>query len=346
MPQISVIVPVYNVENYLHRCIDSILTQSFKDFELILIDDGSTDASGQICDEYAKKDSRIIVIHQVNKGVSSARNEGIEIASAQYCIFVDSDDYLKPNCLYNFSSHANYDLLVAGVLTLTENGETIHVEKYANITYINQKNFDYYELYKNTMMHPVWGKCYKLDIIRSNNIRFNTSISWGEDTMFVLDFVMCANSLSVIDSINYCYIVYDRDSLSKKLRYDLIESITLSREYCYISITKLRPELKEKLTNIYLNTIYWLCIDILEKVFTKDEINNREKIKLLKHYSNNQYIKNILLNPTEFLHPSDPRSKAFAKITPRKMLYTYYFYKNRIIIIDKLRSFYRFFKQK
>lgn len=95
MPKISIIVPVYNVEKYLRKCIDSILNQTFKDFELILIDDGSTDESGKICDEYNLKDNRIKVIHKENGGLSSARNAGLDIAQGEYIGFVDSDDWIE-----------------------------------------------------------------------------------------------------------------------------------------------------------------------------------------------------------------------------------------------------------
>ena len=98
MPEISVIVPVYKVEQFLHRCVDSILRQSFYDFELILVDDGSPDNCGVICDEYAAKDSRVRVIHQENSGVSEARNRGMDAAEGQFLCFVDSDDIL--NCKY------------------------------------------------------------------------------------------------------------------------------------------------------------------------------------------------------------------------------------------------------
>lgn len=98
-PTISVIVPVYNVEKYLKCCLDSILAQSFRDFELILIDDGSPDRCGEICDEYAKSDERVVVIHKENGGVSDARNVGIERATGEYLAFVDGDDYISPECL-------------------------------------------------------------------------------------------------------------------------------------------------------------------------------------------------------------------------------------------------------
>ena len=99
MPAISVIVPVYKVEKYIHRCVDSILGQTFTDFELILVDDGSPDSCGAICDEYAAKDDRVIVIHQKNGGLSAARNAGMEVADGEYYHFVDSDDVIYPDCL-------------------------------------------------------------------------------------------------------------------------------------------------------------------------------------------------------------------------------------------------------
>ena len=97
MPEISVIVPVYNVERYLTRCIDSILAQTYQNFELILVDDGSTDGSGTLCDSYMKKDSRIKVIHKKNGGLSDARNSGIDAAEGEFLSFIDSDDWVRPD---------------------------------------------------------------------------------------------------------------------------------------------------------------------------------------------------------------------------------------------------------
>ena len=96
-PSISIIVPVYNIEEYLPRCIESILRQTYTNLQLVLVDDGSKDRSGALCDEYAKKDSRILVVHKENGGSSSARNRGIEVATGEYLGFVDSDDYVEPD---------------------------------------------------------------------------------------------------------------------------------------------------------------------------------------------------------------------------------------------------------
>ena len=139
-PLISIIVPVYKVEQYLHRCINSILAQTFENFELILVDDGSPDNCGKICDEYAQKDNRIKVIHQKNSGTIIARNAGIKIATGKYLGFVDSDDYIKPQMyekLYNCISSDNYDIVwcdvviehsdrqVISKLTASENSENL-----------------------------------------------------------------------------------------------------------------------------------------------------------------------------------------------------------------------------
>jgi len=131
MPEISVIVPVYNVEKYLSRCIDSILNQTFSDFELILVDDGSTDNCGAICDEYAQKDSRIRVIHQENQGVSSARNHGVEAAMGEYVTFVDSDDWLDSVFLermYQAMIRYDADMSVSNITQIRD--EEIAVPKF------------------------------------------------------------------------------------------------------------------------------------------------------------------------------------------------------------------------
>lgn len=129
MPKISVIVPVYNTEKYLHRCIDSILAQTFTDFELLLIDDGSTDDSGDICDEYASLDKRIKVFHKENGGASSARNLGLDNACGNYLIFLDSDDFwidnLFINVFHNLASKNNLDIVRGEYRAIKENGETL-----------------------------------------------------------------------------------------------------------------------------------------------------------------------------------------------------------------------------
>lgn len=126
-PMISVIVPVYNVERLLAKCLDSLLAQTYKDIELVLVDDGSTDGSGKICDEYAEREDRIKVVHQKNLGVSVARNHGLDVASGDYVCFVDSDDYVTENYLSNFTF--GVDFSVQGYMTLNVGGVTRNAYK-------------------------------------------------------------------------------------------------------------------------------------------------------------------------------------------------------------------------
>ena len=132
MVAISIIVPVYNVEKLLSKCVDSILNQNFKDFELLLIDDGSKDKSGLICEEYAKKDSRISVYHKTNGGLSSARNYGIEHALGEFITFIDSDDYVDKSMLeilYNNMIENDVDLSITGVRDIYDGKTSIDVDR-------------------------------------------------------------------------------------------------------------------------------------------------------------------------------------------------------------------------
>jgi glycosyltransferase involved in cell wall biosynthesis len=138
-PQISIIVPVYNAENYLNRCVDSILTQTFTDFEIILVNDGSSDNSGAICDEYALKDNRIKVIHKRNGGVSSARNIGIENSIGKWITFIDADDYIEAGFL-NIPTEATEDLLIQNYQYFNEK-EYVKIFKKKNISNSEFQNF-------------------------------------------------------------------------------------------------------------------------------------------------------------------------------------------------------------
>ena len=180
MPTISVIVPVYKVEKYIHRCVDSILTQTFTDFELILVDDGSPDNCGAICDEYAKKDSRVVVIHQENGGLSAARNAGIDWAFAnsnsEWLTFVDSDDWIHPKMLEELFSRVQIykaDLALCGV-------KTVYDEEFVGIRYPSDCKMSNACLTKEDAVHMLegqawyhvvtWNKLYRRDIF--SQLRF------------------------------------------------------------------------------------------------------------------------------------------------------------------------------
>lgn len=190
-PKVSVIVPIYNVEKYLNKCVDSIINQSLRDIEIILVDDGSTDNSGEIADTYAQKDRRVKVIHKENGGQGSARNYGIEVAQGKYIGFVDSDDWIDLNMyeeLYIAAEKENADIAVCNRKVFDENNNLrtivnvseriIEINKVNTVDYVIERLF-----YPHTVV--VYNKIFKKSIIYNNNISFKEVKEVGsEDTLF------------------------------------------------------------------------------------------------------------------------------------------------------------------
>ena len=187
---LSVIVPVYDVEEYLAECIESVLSQGFKSFELILVDDGSPDLCGKICDDYANKDTRIKVYHQENKGVSWARNKGLENARGDYVCFIDADDYILEGYFDCINLYAAYDVLKFG-----GDGSRIVRE------YIEFEDFVPSINYSGT----VWSYAIKRELIEKYKIRFPIGVTHSEDNCFMLKLLSVSNSILVIGKNYYYY---------------------------------------------------------------------------------------------------------------------------------------------
>lgn len=224
-PKVSVIVPVYNVEKLLQRCIDSILAQTFTDFELLLIDDGSKDKSGEICDEYAAKDSRIRVFHKQNGGVSTARNIGIDKAQGEWIYFVDSDDIVLPSALGTFCSliYSDSELVMAGFYTSDENNtvrEQRKMVRQCELSVIQALK----EMYAPTdfcYQGYLWCKLFKRKVILQNNLRFEETISFNEDRLFIVEYLChCLAPISYTTNAVYNYILRTDSAMS-----------TLQKEY-------------------------------------------------------------------------------------------------------------------
>lgn len=199
-PKISIIVPVYNVEQYLPRCIDSILNQSFADFELLLIDDGSKDKSGAICDEYVAKDSRIRVYHKENGGVSTARNIGLENARGEWLAFIDGDDEITEGYFNIRQEHEGVDVIIKPYCV--ENGDgcvTCHQNELKILTG-RDKIFRYYVQKRN---NALWDKFIKRKTVVTQ--RFNTNVSIGEDFLFFLSLLPSVESIAFDDTGFYRY---------------------------------------------------------------------------------------------------------------------------------------------
>lgn len=190
MPKISVIVPVYNVEPYLRQCVDSILNQTFTDFELLLVDDGSTDCSGAICDEYANRDFRVKVFYTVNRGVSAARNLGIDKASAEWVTFVDSDDFVESDYLESLDKGESCELSFVGIsrYNIDNKSRQVLVKFHSEFIFREQLGKKVVELDLLAVGYAC-GKLYKKEIIDSNHIRFDERVRIHEDHLFYYDYL-------------------------------------------------------------------------------------------------------------------------------------------------------------
>lgn len=215
LPLISIIVPVYNVEQYLPACIRSILRQTYQDFELILVDDGSPDRCGEICEEFAKEDSRITVLHQPNEGVSRARNAGMDHARGEWVCFIDADDLVTPGYLAAFRPVAPHesdvDMIVQGAIGFF--GKKIR-NKFVFDSYSGDiKNCLTKELID---MRTPWGKLFRLDIIRENGLNFPGGVPYGEDTIFYYKYLFYVDKIRLRHETKYLNRTDNPNSATKR----------------------------------------------------------------------------------------------------------------------------------
>jgi glycosyltransferase involved in cell wall biosynthesis len=244
-PAVSIIVPIYNVENYLSRCIDSLLCQTLENIEIILIDDGSTDQSGRYADEYSERDARIQVIHKENGGLSSARNAGLEVARGEYVGFVDSDDWVKNNMfekLYNAAVHYRSGVAMAGFYRVNETGETEE-----NLTILNQLCYEDNQVIDDILIPMigsdsqakddisihmcVWKNIYQREVLEKNQIRFLSERQYiSEDIIFNIDVFTKIKRASIVNSSLYYYSI-NIQSLTQVYKSDRYEKECILYEY-------------------------------------------------------------------------------------------------------------------
>ena len=215
---VTIIVPVYNAEAYLEKCIHSLLSQSYHKVEIVLVDDGSTDISGKIADEFAAQDSRIRLLHQSNSGVSIARNNGIGLAQGEWIIFVDADDTIDPDYIEKLISVSqDVDMVICGMKLLKNDKVTL--SKLFVDDNLKRNKWTTTELLQYIRLYVLSGpvcKLFKRNIINDNHIFFPEGMNLGEDTVFVYKYLQHAHHIYVLESYGYNVLLSSNNSLTKK----------------------------------------------------------------------------------------------------------------------------------
>lgn len=313
IPQISIIVPVYNAEKYLPSCVDSILAQTFTEFELLLIDDGSQDCSGAICDEYATKDKRVRAFHQQNRGVSAARNLGLDNAQGKWITFVDSDDLLISNFCEILNDNKSEDLIICS-FKMFGRFEKKYVLK---DDCLSKKAFSYVinDYLANIHFTTTWGKFFKKSILESSKLRFNPNINSTEDTLFVYEYLLHVKSIMIKSDILYLYRQVagglSCQDLSVDRAIDTIKSVSNI-------VTSLEKEYVTSLSVHFYNLVNYIYIRAIR--FIQNNHSNLLQRKSLIE-------KMLAYIPTDFFENYSPvsmgrRGKIFYFLAARKAYFT------------------------
>jgi len=276
--KVSVIVPVYNSENYVEKTIKSLIGQTLKEIEIILVDDGSTDNSGKICDEYGAKDERIVVMHKENAGQAKARNSGLEIAKGKYIMFLDADDMYEANTceiMYNVAENKQVDYVSANYVMIDENDEKRPKPAFDNEKYgeFELKLSDYTKSFF-VMNSTPWNKIYNLEFLNKNKIRFDVNPP-SEDDYFTTLCYMKAQKGYYTNKVIYDY-RYNPDSTSNKCNKEYFEKQNLVYKAIYNNFVANK---KMGFYRYYYakKNAYLLC-----KIIDSELVTDEEKIEILK----------------------------------------------------------------
>lgn len=294
---VSIIIPVYNVEAYIEKCLDSILIQSYPYFEVILVDDGSTDNSLEICRRYAITDKRIKIFNQKNNGPSAARNKGIEASSGEFIQFIDSDDYLEPEAIKSMvEAIKESDMVIAPYYNIREDEghhRKTRVDYQHHGLFTNDQLLTHFgEIVDANLFHYIWNKLYRAKYIK-DILSFSQSIKIGEDMLFNLDYVKQVHKVTLINQPVYNHIWFNQESIKKKYHPDLfsmrkhIHERTLAFLNAYHAFDGFNKKVVEQL---YARKILGCLYNVLradkqlerkEKVRRIDEIVTDESVRQL-----------------------------------------------------------------
>lgn len=311
--KISIVIPVYNASKYLSKCLDSVINQSYSNIEIVLVDDGSRDNSGNICDEYSNKDKRIKVIHKENGGVSSARNTGIDNATGNYVTFIDSDDIIHP------------DYVKKLVANLTDNNLSVcHIEYFKNDVNFSSTFDETIELNKNefinlckmTLLNTPCCKLYNLDVIKKNKIYFDNSLSLGEDLLFNLEYLKFIEKITIINQKLYYYRKDDNNTLSTSYNPKMLEiQSLLFNKYTDFFNGDLNKEQLRIFDSYRFSTV---------RIIIENEFRNK-KISFWERYINTRKLLN-----------NDIMKDMIKKIRYPERRVFYFLIKNKLVLIYKV----------
>lgn len=327
-PVVSIIVPVYNAEKDLHRCIDSIIAQTFTDWELFLIDDGSKDSSGVICDEFAMKDNRIRVIHKENGGVSSARNVGLDNARGEWITFVDSDDWVKPLCFEHLMLYAQTSDMVIAYATIFRGDKNEGVAEEYPEHDITDENFSL--LFEENAMSwhtSPWSKLYKRQIIESHKLRFVQDVHIGEDAIFLYSYMLHAKNIKVTNHTDYCYRSEVSGSLTKRM--NALQSELMGMREIHLLVDCLVA--KKRLSDTAQKELDWLKAFYVNRVLNSLYYGNvlrKHRIKVLHSLNLKCYV--------TYFRPNKLRLKICVFLLKYRLLYLYDLCRSTIVLIKNV----------
>ncbi|MDU4323847.1 glycosyltransferase family 2 protein [uncultured Clostridium sp.] len=289
MPKVSIIIPMYNVEKYLKRCIESVLNQTVKNLEIICVNDGSPDNCEEICNKYSKIDNRLKIINKKNGGLSSARNAGLKVAQGEFIYFLDPDDYIKEDMIFNMLNIAEEnkcDVIITGYKTMPNEHEIIPLYD------LNKKLNPLDMIKNNNLVHThndlcfVWRFLYKKNIIQENNIKFNEDVKVGEDFIFNLEVLTKCESSYVTKFSDYYYTIDNYDSIMRmKYKSNLEDSLILQyeikRKISEESGLYSSEHYRMDMANYYINNMLPM---IFKNIFNGPERNKHVAIKRVLKY--------------------------------------------------------------
>lgn len=283
MKKVSVIVPIYKVEKYLRRCVDSIINQEYKDLEIILVDDGSPDNCPKICDEYAQKDARIKVVHKENGGLSSARNAGLMVASGDWITFIDSDDYITEdysNMLMQVQK-LDFDVICLPYYEIKNKNVTLKTPKRINKITIDNINFG--KVFSGCY-NSAWSKLFNHKFLTDNNLYYDEDFRFAEDLRHSMEMYTCAKQIKFCNIPYYMY-YRNSSSLTADISYEKILKIV---EGCDYGIHKFNLIEDKKIKKFYKKLISDNLMTILYRAQDYNVEQNKELINFLR--KNKKYL--------------------------------------------------------